>query len=125
MAQAMKLLNNFLSATALAATSEAIALGQAVGLDMETMLDVLNMSSGHNSATGDKFPNHVLTESYSSGFSNTLMVKDLRLYLESVAAQRSPQIIARVTENIWQRFAEAEPGADFTRVYPFVEGAGR
>jgi 3-hydroxyisobutyrate dehydrogenase len=91
---------------------------------MATMLDVLNMSSGRNAATADKFPNHVLTERYSSGFANTLMAKDVRLYLESVAAQRTPHVIGRVTEDIWQRFAGAEPGADFTRVYPFVEGAG-
>ena len=41
MAQAMKLANNFLSATALAATSEALAFGRAVGLDLATMIDVL------------------------------------------------------------------------------------
>jgi 3-hydroxyisobutyrate dehydrogenase len=41
MAQALKLANNFLSATALAATSEAIAFGLSVGLDMETMLEVI------------------------------------------------------------------------------------
>ena len=41
LAQAMKLANNFLSATALAATSEAIAFGLSVGLDMATMLEVL------------------------------------------------------------------------------------
>ena len=62
MAQAIKLANNFLSATALVATSEAIAFGLSVGLDMAKMIEVLNDSSGHNTATEDKFPNHVLTE---------------------------------------------------------------
>ena len=42
MAQALKLANNFLSATALAATSEAIAFGLSVGLEMETMLEVID-----------------------------------------------------------------------------------
>ncbi len=41
MAQAMKLANNFLSATTLAATSEAVAFGLSEGLDMATMLEVL------------------------------------------------------------------------------------
>ena len=49
--QAMKLANNFLSATALAATSEAVAFGMAHGLDMRTIVDVLNVSTGRNSAT--------------------------------------------------------------------------
>ena len=59
MAQALKLANNFLSATALAATSEAIAFGLSVGLDMATMLEVIDASSGQSAATSDKFPNHV------------------------------------------------------------------
>ena len=40
----MKVLNNFLSATAMAATSEAVAFGVMQGLDMKTILDVLNVS---------------------------------------------------------------------------------
>jgi 3-hydroxyisobutyrate dehydrogenase len=122
MAQALKLANNFLAATALAATSEAVAFGRSVGLDMATMLDVLNASSGRNSATADKFPNHVLAGSFSAGFANSLMTKDLRLYVESVAEWRAPDAVGRVIEDVWRRFADAEPGADFTRIFPFVEG---
>jgi 3-hydroxyisobutyrate dehydrogenase len=124
MAQALKLLNNFLSATALAATSEAIAFGQAVGLDMATMLDVLNTSSGRSSATADKFPNHVLTGSYAAGFSNTLMAKDLRLYAGAVEAVDAPSTVGELTAALWQRFAEEQPDADFTRIYPYIESTG-
>ncbi len=123
MAQALKLANNFLSATALAATSEAVAFGVAVGLDMETMLDVLDASSGRSAATADKFPNHVLTGRYASGFANSLMAKDLRLYRSAVAAQGGPAELGEITAAVWERFAAAEPGVDFTRIYPFVEGA--
>ena len=123
MAQALKLANNFLSATALAATSEAVAFGLSVGLDMGTMLDVLDASSGRSAATGDKFPNHVLTGRYASGFANSLMAKDLRLYRSAVAAQGGPAALGEVTAAVWERFAAAEPGVDFTRIYPFVEGA--
>jgi 3-hydroxyisobutyrate dehydrogenase-like beta-hydroxyacid dehydrogenase len=124
MAQAVKLANNFLSATALAATSEAVAFGCLVGLDMGTMLDVLNASSGQNTATSDKFPNHVLSGRFASGFANSLMSKDLRLYLAAVEAQGAPSVLGPVTAAVWERFAEDEPGADFTRIYPFVEGGG-
>ncbi|MBV8220191.1 MAG: NAD(P)-dependent oxidoreductase [Solirubrobacterales bacterium] len=121
MAQALKLANNFLSATALAATSEAVAFGRSVGLDMETMLDVLNTSSGQSAATSDKFVNHVLTGAYASGFANSLMAKDLRLYLRAAGRQGTPSALGHVTAEVWERFAAAEPGADFTRIYPFVE----
>ncbi len=122
MAQAVKLANNFLSATALAATSEAIAFGTAAGVDMATMLEVINASSGRSAASADKFVHHVVTESYSSGFANTLMAKDLDLYLRAVESEQSPSEIGRVTTAIWRRFAEAEAGADFTRIYPFTTG---
>jgi 3-hydroxyisobutyrate dehydrogenase len=124
MAQALKLANNFLSATALAATSEAVAFGVAAGVDMATMLDVLNASSGRSAATTDKFPEHVLNERYAAGFANTLMAKDLGLYRDAVDAQHGPDTIAAVIAEIWRRFADREPGADFTRIYPFVESDG-
>jgi 3-hydroxyisobutyrate dehydrogenase len=125
MAQAVKLANNFLSATALLATSEAVAFGRSVGLDMGTMLAVLNSSSGQNTATSDKFPNHVLNGRFASGFTNSLMSKDLSLYLAALEAQGSPSVLGAVTAEVWERFTEVEPGSDFTRIYPFVEGNQR
>ena len=122
MAQALKLANNFLSATALAATSEAIAFGTSVGLDMETMLEVLNASSGQSAATSDKFVNHVVTGRYASGFSNTLMAKDVRLYLDARRRPTHPADVAETTVDIWTRFAAEQPAADFTRIYPFTRG---
>lgn len=123
MAQALKLANNFLSATTLAATSEAVAFGLSVGLDMATMIEVLDTSSGQSAATSDKFPNHVLTGRYGAGFTNSLMAKDLRLYLGAVGAEDAPSTVGQVTGSVWERFAEAEPGADFTRIYPYVAGS--
>jgi 3-hydroxyisobutyrate dehydrogenase len=122
MAQALKLANNFLSATALAATSEAVAFGLSVGLEMGVMLEVLDASSGQSAATRDKFPNHVLTGRYAAGFANSLMAKDLKLYVGAVETQGAPSVLGRVTESVWERFAREEPGADFTRIYPFVVG---
>lgn len=83
-AQALKPANNFLSATALAATSEAVFFGRAAGLDPTVMLEVLNASSGRSGASADKFLSEVLTGRYSAGFSNTLMAKDVRLCLDEV-----------------------------------------
>jgi hypothetical protein len=51
------------------------------------------------------------------------MAKDLGLYLE--AAETRPdtsRTIGAVTASVWECFAEAEPGADFTRIYPFLAG---
>jgi 3-hydroxyisobutyrate dehydrogenase-like beta-hydroxyacid dehydrogenase len=123
MAQALKLANNFLSATALAATSEAVSFGCSVGIEMETMLEVLNMSSGQSAATTDKFPNQIANGRYGAGFTNTLMSKDVGLYLRAAEEQGTSSVMGRVTADVWGEFATKEPGADFTRIFPFVEGS--
>ncbi|MCU1368705.1 MAG: 6-phosphogluconate dehydrogenase NAD-binding protein [Ilumatobacteraceae bacterium] len=122
LAQAVKLANNFLSATALAATSEAVAFGVASGVDMGVMLEVLNASSGASAATSDKFPNHILTGRFGSGFTNSLMAKDVALYLREVEEQSGPSSYGELTVSLWKAFAEQEPGADFTKIYPYVIG---
>ncbi|MFC8517130.1 NAD(P)-dependent oxidoreductase [Streptomyces sp. NPDC057257] len=123
LAQALKLANNFLSATTLAATSEAVAFGLTAGLDMATMLAVLDESSGRSAATADKFPQHVLTGRYAAGFTNSLMDKDVRLYLREAGEHGGPVSVGEVIGALWQRFAAAEPGVDFTRIFPFVRGS--
>jgi len=120
--QAMKLLNNYLSATALAATSEAIAFGVAEGLAMGVILDVLNVSTGRNSASADKFPNRVVTGSYDAGFHTRLMAKDVRLFLDSVARTGTAATVAESVSDVWRRADEAMPGSDFTQIWQFVSG---
>jgi 3-hydroxyisobutyrate dehydrogenase-like beta-hydroxyacid dehydrogenase len=117
---AMKLLNNFLSATAMAATSEAIAFGERQGLDMKTMLDIINISTGQNTATSDKFPKRVLTATYNHGFATKLMAKDMRLYLDAVRHAGTPSKIGEPIVALWDRLDNAWPGSDFTEIYPFV-----
>ena len=118
--QAMKLLNNFLSGTAMAATSEAVAFGVGQGLDMKTMLDVLNVSTGQNTATKDKFPNRILSESYDAGFLTRLFFKDISLYREAVTAAGAADPVSPAVAALWRQLNEKDPSSDFTRIYPFV-----
>ena len=118
--QAMKLLNNFLSATAMAATSEALAFGECQGLDLATMLEVLNVSTGQNTATADKFPNRVLTGSYDAGFRVDQFNKDLNLYASAVADSGAAAPVSPCVLDLWQRMYAQAPEEDMTRVYTFV-----
>jgi len=120
--QAVKLLNNFLSATALTATSEAIAFGLAQGLDMKTMLDVVNVSTGRNTATSDKFVNRVLPGTFDAGFRLALMEKDVSLYMEAVRAAGSPDKLGNVLADYWRDGVEVFPDGDFTEIYKLVKG---
>jgi 3-hydroxyisobutyrate dehydrogenase-like beta-hydroxyacid dehydrogenase len=123
-AQAVKVLNNFLSATALAATSEAIAFGIQQGIDMKTILDIVNASSGRNSATEDKFLNRILYGRYDAGFTAKLQLKDIRLYLEAARAAGVADAIATGVVDLWQRMEAAMPGADITDMYRYTRQRG-
>jgi len=118
--QALKLLNNFLAATTLAATSEAISFGLREGLAMGPMLDVLNVSSGQSAATSDKFVRQVATGAYSAGFANTLMLKDLNLFAESAGSVNMLGPVGEMMLPLWEKFESAMPGADFTRIHEYM-----
>jgi 3-hydroxyisobutyrate dehydrogenase len=77
-----KLLNNFLNAVSLAATAEVMVAGKKAGLDLAILLDVLNLSSGVNFATQNRFPKIIKGDYLKGGLSNTLMLKDVILYSE-------------------------------------------
>jgi len=120
--QTMKLANNLLSAAALAITSEAIVMGVKAGLDPKIMLDVINAGSGQNTATQDKFPNAVLPRSFNRGFANSLMHKDVELYLAEAEALKVPTDIAGAVHQLWQTAClEIGPDADFTTIVQCVE----
>jgi 3-hydroxyisobutyrate dehydrogenase-like beta-hydroxyacid dehydrogenase len=122
MGQTMKLANNLLSATALAATAEAIVFGVKAGLDPATMVAVINAGSGRNSASEDKFPRRILPRTFDAGFTTGLMHKDVALCLEEADALGVPMSVAKAVGELWRRALE-EIGAeqDFTTIVQLVE----
>ena len=101
-AQTMKLANNFLSATAMVATSEAVVMGVKAGLDPAVMIDVINAGSGLNTASRDKFPRAVLPRSFDFGFATGLMVKDVRLALEEMKSLGLSMEVAEAVGRLWE-----------------------
>jgi 3-hydroxyisobutyrate dehydrogenase-like beta-hydroxyacid dehydrogenase len=122
--QLMKLANNFLSATAIVATAEAVVLGVKGGLDPATMLAVINASTGRNTASEDKFPRQVLSGRYAAGFTTGLLTKDLGLCAAAADALGVPMPVAAEVYAQWQRaVAELGPDADITTIVKPVERA--
>lgn len=119
--QAMKLINNLLSANAMAATAEVMALGVKAGLDASVMLEVLNASSGRNTATTDKFPRSVLDRSFNFGFRAVLFNKDVRLCKEFADGYGLPFTIGNAVAQVWEAAAAELGDRDFTRIVELVE----
>ena len=75
----MKTLNNYVSAADLYAALDALMIGFSYGLDPMTMLDVLNVSTGRNFSTEQTLKYHSLPRDFDTGYTLTLLVKDLRI----------------------------------------------
>ena len=76
---AMKALNNFIAAAAYTATAEALAIGLRYGLEPETMIDIINASSGHSMVSELVFKKQVVTGQYAAGFTLGLLAKDVAI----------------------------------------------
>ena len=101
MAQVCKLVNNILSITAMVATCEAVSMGVKAGLVARTMIDVINVSTGRNSATMDKFPKSILPRTFSYGGPLAIGVKDIDLYLELAHDMRMPAAIGTTVSGVF------------------------
>jgi len=122
LAQTAKLANNLLAAAALVATSEVMAMGVKSGLDAKVLIDIINASSGRNSATQDKFPRAVLPGSFDFGFATGLSYKDVRLCVDEAEALGVPMVVgAAVREMLAITKARFGAQSDFTFVAKLLE----
>ena len=123
-AQAIKLINNFLIGTAMTAVSEALNYGLSQNLDMKSILEVINVSSGANVATSYIFPTCIEPETYDVGAAVEILVKDVGVYVEEIENANLPNAVGSVVNRIWADMGREMPGADFTRVFPFIRDGG-
>src|SRR5258708_7721763 len=122
MGQMMKLINNLLSATATAATSEAVVLGVKAGLDPHVMIDVINAGSGRTTASEDKFPRAILPRSFDYGFALGLMSKDVNLCIAEADALQVPMWIGNAVKQLWlYGLGQGGPDQDFTELIKHLE----
>lgn len=122
MAQVVKLLNNLLSATALAISSEAMVMGVKAGVDPDVLVSVFNVGTGANSATLDKFPNRILPGKFDAGFKTALMYKDLRLCLEVAEDIGLTLNTAMAVKQLWlETINRIGRDSDFTEIVKTVE----
>ena len=118
----VKSLNNLLSATTLASAAEAVILAQKAGVAPETLLEVINAGNGRSYSTEVKFPNFILNRSFDDGFALGLMVKDLKIALETAAEMGHPMFSGSAISQLWQAaFARGHGPEGHTSIYAFLE----
>lgn len=122
-AQLLKLLNNMLSSTAFAITSEAFVAGVKGGLDPEIMMAVINAGSGRSGASQDKFMKQVLPRSFDFGFPISSVCKDIGLAVEECEALGVPMWVGNQVRQLWNFAAlqEGGPQKDMTELVTCIE----
>jgi 3-hydroxyisobutyrate dehydrogenase len=120
---AAKALNNLASASNLTAAAEVLTVARTFGIAPEAMVEVLNSSTGRSQASEVKYPKHVLTGAWDSGFAMDLMIKDLDIALELARDQGATTPVTASARDAAVRAREALGGAglDHTEVARWYE----
>lgn len=119
---AAKAINNAIAAATLAVTAEGLCMGERFGLAPETLLDVLNSSTGRSAVSESVFRTQIVPRTYAQGFALGLMAKDVGLAdrLRDKLGLDLPMMSH--THRQWQRaLAALGPAADFTAFHQYVE----
>jgi 3-hydroxyisobutyrate dehydrogenase len=98
--QAMKALNNLVSAGGFLIGIEALLIGQRFGLDPAVMVDVLNAATGMNNSTQKKFKQFVLSRTFDAGFTMGLLAKDLSIALQVARETATPAPFSALTKEM-------------------------
>lgn len=106
---AVKAINNFLSPTTMAATSEAIILALKLGLSPSRVIEVLQVSTGRSYSTDFKFPKFVLPRTFNSGFTIDLMYKDIDTVTRMAKEYKIPLFLANMVQQLFG-YAMAQGG---------------
>ena len=126
--QAAKICNNMILGATMIATCEAFALADKLGLDRQSMFDVVSTSSGYSWSMNAYCPapgvgpTSPADNSYIPGFSAALMLKDLRLSQQAAEATGAQTPMGKRATEIYADFVELHGmgGMDFSAMLPHL-----
>ncbi|MEM1307796.1 MAG: NAD(P)-dependent oxidoreductase [Pseudomonadota bacterium] len=117
---ATKALNNYLSASSLIATAEALIIGRAFGLDPSAMNAVFKNSTGRSNTTDVKVDRYFIPEDYASGFALGLLDKDVGMARDMAAALGLDARFLQQASALLGEGVIARGDADHTEMYAYL-----
>ncbi|PLZ00101.1 3-hydroxyisobutyrate dehydrogenase [Burkholderia sp. WAC0059] len=121
--QVAKICNNLVLGITMAGVAEAMALGEALGIDPKVLGDIVNTSTGRcwSSDTYNPFPGLIETapsaRGYTGGFGTDLMLKDLGLATEAAKSAKQPAFMGALAQQLYQAMSSRGDGKlDFSAV---------
>jgi 3-hydroxyisobutyrate dehydrogenase len=129
--QIAKICNNLLLGISMIGVAEAMALGDALGIDTGVLAGIINSSTGRcwSSDTYNPWPGIVETapasRGYSGGFGAELMLKDLGLATEAAKQARQPVVLGAVAQQLYQTMSlRGDGGLDFSAIVKSYQRLG-
>ena len=131
--QAAKICNNMILGATMIATCEAFALADKLGLDRQSMFDVVSTSSGYSWSMNAYCPapgvgpQSPADNAYTPGFAATLMLKDLRLSQQAAEAVDADTPMGKRATELYADFVELHGmgGMDFSAMLPHIADKSR
>ncbi|RNL85320.1 NAD(P)-dependent oxidoreductase [Halostreptopolyspora alba] len=116
---AMKALNNFVAGAATTAACEALIAGERFGLAPETMVEILNASTGQSFVTSNVLNEHVVRRNFASGFGLALYAKDVRIARSLTRAIHHPAPVCEAVSDTFDAALAELGNVDHTRAYEY------
>ena len=131
--QSAKVCNNMILGATMVATCEAFSLADKLGLDRQSMFDVVSTSSGYSWSMNAYCPapgigpNSPSDNNYLPGFSSDLMLKDLILSQIAAESVDADTPMGDLAMKLYKTFVEEEDGSgkDFSAMLPRFEKKSR
>jgi len=123
-----KLCNNLIAGVAIVAVSEAFRIGEAYGVDLKILTEVIAKSSGatwvmqHGHPVPGINPSTASSRDYAPGFMTDLMAKDMGLAVNAARERRVPVVAAPAVQQLYRLASSNGFGRkDCSSVYQFIK----
>lgn len=113
----IKMINQMVNAANTAIAAEAICLAKQLGIDLDTLCQVINQSSGRSYVFERNVP-HMVAGDHTPGFRLALMEKDVGLFM---AAARSSHAFTPVAELVYQIYKATSNQGNAERNYTCIQ----
>lgn len=114
---AAKALNNYVAAAAFASLSEALAVGEKFGLEQQTLLEIVEASTGQSwNSTNVAGPN-IVERQFSSGFALPLITKDIHIAAQLADSLNLEVPVLKSVEDRFSTTLEDIGNVDHTLAY--------
>jgi 3-hydroxyisobutyrate dehydrogenase-like beta-hydroxyacid dehydrogenase len=120
MAQVAKVVANAVSYAGLYASFEAVAVGLKAGIDIESLIGIINQGSGANFHTQKIFPAYIIPGRFEGTGAVEIGVKDVKLFLAEASRLNAETPMAKSVSALSVRAAESgPPGRDTMTLFHF------